>query len=78
MLPLSGYLGLEGRWPGPFGYNSKTGFISTLLILIGLARWSMSRVIFIVVGVLRVLLTGGRGSALALAARLFVLVGFAA
>lgn len=24
-LPFSGHLGLEGRWAGPFGYNSKTG-----------------------------------------------------
>jgi len=77
-LPLSGYLGLEGRWPGPFGYNSKTGFISTLLILIGLARWRRSSIVFVIVGVLGVLLTGGRGAALALAAGLFVLVVFAA
>jgi hypothetical protein len=78
-LPLSGYLGLEGRWPGPFGFNSKTGFISTLLVLIGLARWRrISSPVFILVGVLGILLTGGRGAALALAAGLFILLVFAA
>ena len=78
-LPLSGYLGLEGRWPGPFGFKSKTGFISTLLVLIGLARWrTSSSIVFIIVGGLGILLTGGRGAALALAAGLFILLVFAA
>ncbi len=77
-LPFSGYLGLEGRWPGPFGFNSKTGFICTLLVLIGLARLRRSSVVFVTIGVLGILLTGGRGAALALAAGLFVLVVFAA
>ena len=76
-LPVSEALGVDGRWPGPFGFNSKTGFISTLLVLIGVARWSPSSLAFVPIGLLGILLTGGRGAALALAAGLLVLVVFA-
>lgn len=58
--------------------QQQDGLISTLLIVIGLARWRKSSLVFVVIGLLGVLLTGGRGAALALAAGLFVLVIFAA
>ena len=76
-LPLSDLLGVDGRWPGPFGYNSKTGFVATLLVLIGLARLRWHSWVFVPVGVVVILLTGGRGAALSLAAGLFVLLIFA-
>lgn len=76
-LPVSDLLGINGRWPGPFGYNSKTGFIGALLVLISIARWSKSSWVLLPIGLLVVLATASRGSFLALAAGLMVLVVFA-
>jgi|GEM_PF-1111403 len=76
-LPFSGHLGIEGRWAGPFGYNSKTGLVSVLLIVLGAARWTKSSWVFVIVGSLGLLLTSARGSYLALLAGLLVLVLFA-
>ena len=73
-LPLSGYLGLDGRWPGPFGFNSKTGFVSVFLVVMGAARWSKSSWVFVIVGGLGIVLTGGRGVYLSLLSGLLVLV----
>lgn len=73
-LPFSGYFGLEGRWAGPFGYNSKTGLVSVLLIVLGAARWTRSSWVFVIVGSLGLLLTAARGSYLALLTGLLVLV----
>ncbi len=75
-MPLSGYFGVDGRWPGPFGYNSKTGFIGALLVLIGVARFTRIKLILIAVGVLTLLLTVSRGSGLALVAGLAVIATF--
>jgi hypothetical protein len=61
-LPLSGYLGLDGRWPGPFGHNGTTAMMGALLVVLAFARWSKSSWVFLVVGVLTLLLTGGRAS----------------
>jgi len=75
-LPVSDLLGINGRWPGPFGYNSKTGFIGALLVLISIARWSKSSWVLLPLGLLVVLATASRGTWLALAAGLTVLVVF--
>lgn len=75
-LPISGLFGLDYRWPGPFGYNSKTGFVCALLVILAFARWSRSSIPFLVVGVLGILLTGARGSMLALVCGLGVLAIF--
>jgi hypothetical protein len=72
-LPFSGYFGLNGRWPGPFGFNSMTGFVSAFLVVFGVARWTKSSWVFVVVGVLGVMLTGGRAPYLSLFAGLLVL-----
>ena len=76
-LPVSDLLGINGRWPGPFGYNSKTGFIGALLVLIAVARWSRSSWFLLPIGSLVVLATASRGSFLALSAGVAVLVVFA-
>lgn len=76
-LPFSGYLGLDGRWPGPFGFNSKTGFVSVFLVVFGAARWTRSSWVFVTVGALGMVLTGGRGVYLAVLAGLVVLAFFA-
>jgi hypothetical protein len=72
-LPFSGYFGLNGRWPGPFGFNSMTGYVSAFLIVFGLARWSKSSWAFVIVGALGVVLTGGRAPYLSVFAGLLVL-----
>ena len=76
-LPLDGHFGFNGRWPGPFGFNSKTGFVSVFLILLGFAKWTRSSWVFIPVGVLGILATGGRGSLLSLLTGVAVLCVFA-
>jgi hypothetical protein len=76
-IPLSGYLGLDGRWPGPFGYNSKTGFIGALLVIIGLASRSRSTWVFAPLGIITLLVTGSRGSMLSAAVGILVLLTFA-
>lgn len=61
-LPLSGYLGLDGRWPGPFGHNGTTAMVGALLVVLAFARWTKSSPVFLIVGILTLLLTGGRAS----------------
>lgn len=65
-LPLSGYFGLNGRWPGPFGFNDKTGFFSALIAIVAIQRWRPSSLLLGAIGLLGVMLTGGRGPYLAL------------
>lgn len=61
-LPLSGWLGPEGRWPGPFFHNSQTGNMGAYLLVAGVALRRRSSIAFIVVGALTLLLTSSRGS----------------
>lgn len=76
-LPFAGHFDVASRWPGPFGFNSKTGFVSVVIVVIGLARWrKFSSPVFITFGVLGILLTGGRGVYLSLVAGVLVLVLF--
>ena len=75
-LPLSGYLGLDGRWPGPFGFNSKTGFVSAFILIVAIQRWRPSSLFLGAVGLLGVVLTGGRAPYLAAMAGVLVLVLF--
>jgi hypothetical protein len=75
-IPISEFFGVEGRWPGPFGYNNKTGFIGALLVLIGVVKFTPMKTILIVVGALTLLLTVSRGSGLALVAGLAIIATF--
>lgn len=75
-IPLSDVLGIDGRWPGPFGFNSKTGFIGALLVIIALVKWRARNAIVLVVGVVTLLVTASRGSFLAAACGLAVLATF--
>lgn len=76
-LPLSGWLGPEGRWPGPMGHNAMTGNIGAYLLVIGIALRSKAGAVFAVVGVLTLLLTSSRGSLVgaAIGAAIVVLLG---
>lgn len=75
-LPISSFFGLDQRWPGPFGYNSKTGFMGVVLVLIGASRWTRSSWVFIPVGLITMLLTAGRMPQIVLASGLLVLIVF--
>lgn len=64
-LPLSGWLGPEGRWPGPFGHNANTGNIAAYLVVIGVALKRRFAWTFIAAGIVVLLLTMSRGSIIA-------------
>ena len=76
-LPLNDILGIEGRWPGPFGHNGDTAMMGALLIVIAFAFWTRSSWVFIAVGGFTLLVTNGRASIGAAIAGLIVLVVFA-
>ena len=62
-LPLSDVMGIDGRWPGPFGHNGHTAMAGALLIVIAVAQWRrFSSPVFVVVGVFTLLLINGRAS----------------
>ncbi len=61
-LPLSGHLGIDGRWPGPFGHNGVTALMGAILVVLAVARWTRSSPVFLTVGALTLLHTGGRSS----------------
>lgn len=75
-MPLSGLLGIDGRWPGPFGFNSKTGFIGALIVVIALVRWLPRNIVLLLIGVVTLLVTASRGSFLAAICGVAVLATF--
>ena len=75
-LPLNALLGIEGRWPGPFGHNGDTAMMGALLIVIAIARWSRSSWVFLLVGVTTLVVTSGRASIGAAAAGLLIIFMF--
>ena len=75
-LPLNSVLGIDGRWPGPFGHNGDTAMMGALLIVIAVARWRRSSWVFLTVGVLTLLVTSGRASIGAAAAGLLIVFMF--
>jgi len=75
-LPLNDLLGIDGRWPGPFGHNGDTAMMGALLMVIAVAFWSRSSWVFLVTGGLTLVLTNGRASIGAAAAGVVLLVMF--
>lgn len=75
-LPLNDLLGIDGRWPGPFGHNSDTAMIGALLVVIAVARWQRSSWVFLTVGAATLLLTNGRASVGAAVAGLVLMFMF--
>ena len=75
-LPLNSILGIDGRWPGPFGHNADTAMMGALLVVISVARWRRPSWVFLTVGVFTLLITGGRASIGAAAAGLLVIFMF--
>lgn len=76
-LPLSGHLGLDGRWPGPFGHNGVTALMGAILVVLAVARWTRSSPVFLIVGALTLLHTGGRSSVGAAVVGIAVVLVFA-
>lgn len=76
-LPLSGWLGPDGRWVGPFFHNSQTGNVAAYLVVLGVVLRNRSSPVFILVGTLTLLLTSSRTSmvAAAVGAGVAVLIG---
>ena len=75
-LPFANHWGIASRWPGPFGYNSKTGFVAVFLVIVALAKWRRSNVALLLIGILGMVITGGRGVYLSALAGLLVLIVF--
>jgi O-antigen ligase len=75
-LPFSGYLGVEGKWTGPFGASAHTSMMAMFLVVLGICRWTKSSVVFLIVGVVTLLLTSGRTSYLAIVASGLILLLF--
>jgi hypothetical protein len=61
-LPLSGFLGPEGRWPGPMGGTAFTGALGALLLVLAIALKCKSSWVFGSIGFLALLLTSSRGA----------------
>ena len=61
-LPLNDLLGIEGRWPGPFGHNGYTAMMGAFLILIAAGFWTRSSWSFLTVGIFTLFVTAGRAS----------------
>ena len=75
-LPLNDLLGIDGRWPGPFGHNGDTAMMAALLVVIAIAFWSRWSWVFLIVGGLTLVLTNGRASIGAAAAGVVLLLMF--
>jgi hypothetical protein len=75
-LPVNDLLGIDGRWPGPFGHNGDTAMMGAFLIVIALAYWTRSSWVFLAVGSFTLLITSGRASMGAVIAAIVVLVMF--
>lgn len=75
-IPLDGILGFEGRWPGPFGYNSMSGTVAAILILFACGLWSRLSYFLLPVGLFFLLATDSRVAYLATASGLLILFLF--
>lgn len=75
-LPLDGLPGIEGRWTGPLGHNTRTGLAAALVLTIGVARWSKTSVYLVLVGGFFLLATSVRASYLAALAGIAIVVLF--
>lgn len=61
-LPLAGWLGPEGRWPGPLSGTAFTGMAGAILLVLAVVIRRKSSWVFAIVGILALLLTSSRGA----------------
>ena len=75
-LPLAGWLGPEGRWPGPLGGTAYTGMLGALLLVLAVSMKAKSSWAFAAIGIITLLLTSSRGSFAAAAAGIGIAIVF--
>ena len=75
-LPLNDWLGIEGRWPGPFGHNGYTAMMGALIIVIALAFPTRGNWLFLITGAATLLVTSSRASVGAAAAGAVIIALF--
>jgi O-antigen ligase len=75
-LPLDGFLGIEGRWTGPLGHNTRTGLAAAIVFLVGCARWGKNTIPLVAIGTYMLLVTSVRASYLAAFVGVLILVVF--
>ena len=75
-LPLDGFLGVDGRWTGPFGHNTRTGFAAAMIFVVALGRLRRATVPLALIGVFFLLITSVRASYLAALTGILILVLF--
>jgi O-antigen ligase len=73
-LPLSDALGIDGRWAGPFTHPNRVGPLAGFLVVYGATRRWPTRIVFVVVGLLALILASSRTSYVGTAAGLAALV----
>lgn len=64
-LPLDGFPGIEGRWTGPLGHNTRAGLAAAFVFVVGVARWSRASIYLVLVGGFFLLAASVRASYLA-------------
>ena len=74
-IPLiSGLLGIESRWEGPFGNVNYTSPIAAFLVVLGAGSRGKHRWLILISGLLMLLMSQGRAAIFAMAVGLLVLV----
>lgn len=61
-LPLDGLPGIDGRWTGPLGHNTRAGLAAAFIFVIGIARWAPRSIPLIAIGAFFLLATSVRAS----------------
>lgn len=75
-LPLDGFLGVDGRWVGPFGHNTRAAMAATFVTVIGFSKLTRVSWLLIPGGVYFLLISGVRAGFLATLAALAVVILF--
>lgn len=75
-LPLDGWFGIEGRWVGPFGHATRTGFAAAFIFVVGVTRWARISIPLVFAGTFFLILAGTRASYLAALAGLAIALLF--
>lgn len=61
-LPLDGLPGIDGRWTGPLGHNTRAGLAAAFVFVLGVARWAPVSVPLVAIGAYFLLATSVRAS----------------
>ena len=75
-LPFAGTLGPESRWHGPFGHAARTGAAAAFLLVLAVGTKNRSRWVFGAVAIVTMLLASSRGSLIAAAAGVALIILF--